>query len=174
MEALSDLHDSHAAAVRAYVLRRSDAQTADDVCAELWAIVWRRISDVPRDDPLPWLFGIARRVLANERRRGRRQLALRERLISRRDRLAVDPPDLPGDPVLAAALRRLRPADAEVLLLVAWEELSPDRAAAALGVRPGTFAVRLHRARRRLVAAIAAESGEEASPPIAPVPETTP
>lgn len=52
MDALSDLHDSHAAVVRAYVARRSDAQTADEVCAEVWAVVWRRLGDVP-DDPLP-------------------------------------------------------------------------------------------------------------------------
>jgi RNA polymerase sigma-70 factor, ECF subfamily len=157
VDALRQLHEQHAAGVRAYALRRSDPQTADDVCAEVWAIAWRRIDDIPQD-ARPWLFGVARRVLANERRRRRRLAALRERLSAGRGAGVVEPPPLPDDPVLRDALRRLKPADVEVLLLIAWEDLTPERAAAALGVRPGTFAVRLHRARARLAAALAEET----------------
>ncbi len=153
MDALSRLYADHAAAVRAYALRRTDPTTADDVCAEVWSTAWRRIDDVPRD-ALPWLFGVARRVLANERRGLRRRGALRDRLASALSAGHAPPPDIPSDRRLARALARLRPADREVLLLVAWEELSPERAATALGVQPGAFAVRLHRARRRLALAL--------------------
>jgi RNA polymerase sigma-70 factor (ECF subfamily) len=45
--------------------------------------------------------------------------------------------------------------DREILLLVAWDGLEPARAARALGARPGAFAVRLHRARRRLAKLLA-------------------
>lgn len=134
--------------MRAYALRRAVPDLADDVCAEVWAIVWRRIDDVP-DDALPWLYGVARRTLANHRRAERRRLALGERLRA----MAGDPvpaPELPGDSALGRALARLGERDREVLLLTAWEDLPPERAAAALGIKPGTFAVRLHRARRRL------------------------
>lgn len=157
VETLQRLHDAHAASVRAYVLRRSNAQTADDVCAEVWVIAWRRLLDIP-EDALPWLLGVARRVLANERRRQRRFSALRERLWAARGDDVVGPPPLPGDPLLGAALRRMKPADVEVLLLVAWEDLAPERAAAVLGVRRGTFAVRLHRAKARLAAALDQET----------------
>jgi RNA polymerase sigma-70 factor (ECF subfamily) len=92
--------------------------------------------------------------LANSRRSDRRRRRLVERLTRRpADGSAqpVDPADATADRAAArAALARLRPDDREALLLVAWEGLDPDEAAAALGLSPGTFAVRLHRARRRL------------------------
>jgi len=150
---LERLHDAHATAVRAYALRRTDPATADDVCAEVWTIAWRRLDRIP-DDALPWLFGVARRVLANHRRGERRRAALRGRLVERGFGWAgsVPPPAIPSDRHLAEALASLKPADREALLLVAWEELEPARAAAALRVSPATFAVRLHRARKRLAA----------------------
>lgn len=148
MRSLDQLHETHAAAVRAYALRRTGAADADDACAEVWLITWRRIDRVP-EDALPWLLGVARRVLANQRRGHRRLAALRDRIAH--DRPAdAGAPGIPGDRSLAAALGRLRASDCEALLLVAWEELTPAQAAAALGLRPGTSAVRLHRARIRL------------------------
>jgi RNA polymerase sigma-70 factor (ECF subfamily) len=68
----------------------------------------------------------------------------------------VAEPEPVGDEVLAVAFASLRPADREVLVLVAWDGLDPARAARALGCSRGTFAVRLHRARRRLAAALRA------------------
>jgi RNA polymerase sigma-70 factor (ECF subfamily) len=158
VDRLDELHRAHAPAVRAYALRRTDSAAGDEACAEVWAVCWRRLEDVP-DDALPWLFGVARRVLANQRRRERRLAALRERLVDQRmlSPATVPPPRVPADPPLARALARLRPTDREALLLVAWEGLTPARAAVALGVRPGTFAVRLHRARTRLADALDAE-----------------
>lgn len=152
MDRLRHLHAEHAVAVRAYALRRADATTADDSCAEVWAIAWRRIDSVP-PDALPWLLATTRRVLANERRAQRRRVALLDRLTASAP--TYTPAPVPsGDSPLAAALATLRPGDRETLLLVAWEELSTVRAAAVLGVSPRTFAVRLHRARKRLAAAL--------------------
>jgi DNA-directed RNA polymerase specialized sigma24 family protein len=114
-----------------------------------------RWDGVPLEDPLPWLLGCARRVLANQRRGERRQGSLAERLA----RAPAAAPEPAGDGALAAAFAQLRPQDREVLTLVAWDGLDGVRAARALGCSRGAFAVRLHRARRRLAAALeAAES----------------
>jgi RNA polymerase sigma-70 factor (ECF subfamily) len=117
------------------------------------------LDDVPADS-LPWLLGTARRVLANHARSRGRWLALRERAHAQAAGLAVSEPTS-SDGTVLRALAGLRPIDREALLLVAWEGLEPARAAQALGVRPGTFAVRLHRARQRFAAALAAaEQGQ--------------
>jgi RNA polymerase sigma-70 factor, ECF subfamily len=73
------LYAKYAPAVKAYVLRRADASMADDVVAEVFVVCWRRFEDVPVD-PLPWLLGVARRVLSTQRRGERRRGALHERL----------------------------------------------------------------------------------------------
>jgi RNA polymerase sigma-70 factor, ECF subfamily len=138
----------YAARVHAYALRRSDAEVAQDVTAETFLIAWRRREDAPAD-PLPWLYGIARGVLANEHRAATRRGALLGRLASEPLETATQ-----GHEVLGA-LARLSPRDGELLLLVAWEGLSIREAASALGCSAPTLAVRLHRARRRLARALA-------------------
>jgi RNA polymerase sigma-70 factor, ECF subfamily len=156
------LYRANAGAVRAYARRRTDSATADDVVADVFLTAWRRLADVP-SDPLPWLLGIARRILANRRRGEARAAALRDRLATSASPQASD--DRPGvwiDEKVHDALRALSERDREILLLVAWDGLEPARAARALGVRPGAFAVRLHRARRRLVKLLA-DPGEDDS-----------
>jgi RNA polymerase sigma-70 factor, ECF subfamily len=140
------LYREHAGAVRAYARRRIDAAAADDVVAEAFLVAWRRLDEVP-GEPLPWLLGVARRVLANKRRGEARAAALKDRVA------ATDPPPVIVEPPsgrLGDALQALGERDREALLLVAWEGLTSGQAAEVLGLRPGTFAVRLHRARRRL------------------------
>jgi RNA polymerase sigma-70 factor (ECF subfamily) len=139
------LFHAHAGAVRAYAARRalSDA-VADDVVSDVFLVVWRRLDDVP-DRPVPWLLSIARRALANRRRSERRAAALSDRLASLRRPVAASPET--GDRLLDA-LATLPERDRELLMLVAWEGLEPSEIARLLGVRPGTVAVRLHRARR--------------------------
>jgi RNA polymerase sigma-70 factor (ECF subfamily) len=61
------LFREHYPAVRAYVSRRAPYELAQDVIAETFLIAWRRFDDLP-SDPLPWLYGVARRLLANQRR----------------------------------------------------------------------------------------------------------
>jgi RNA polymerase sigma-70 factor (ECF subfamily) len=135
-------------AVRAFALRRAPHDVAQDVVAETFLVAWRRLDDVPAD-ALPWLYGVARRVLANERRSAGRRAALARRL-------ALEP--APAEPaehdagLLRAALARLPERQREALMLTAWEELSGARAARAAGCSAATFAVRLHRARVRLAA----------------------
>ncbi len=146
-----DLWDAHADQVRAYAQRRSDDETAGDVVAGTFLVAWRRRDEVP-DDPLPWLYGVARRVLADQRRTHGRQARVAERLgDTTSDRSPSDPSDQVAqrDAVLRA-LDQLGEADREALRLGCWEQLTPKEAARVLGCSAPTFNVRLHRARRRL------------------------
>jgi RNA polymerase sigma-70 factor (ECF subfamily) len=138
---------AHLGAVTAYAARRG-SRDPDGVAAEVMTIAWRRLGAVPADEPLPWLYGTARNVVYAEAR-SRRRTAPGETG-------AVPAPEVRSvDPELDAALRGLRDSDREALLLVAWEDLTPTQAATALGITPTAFRVRLFRARRRLLAALA-------------------
>lgn len=148
---LQSLFVEHAAAVRAYALRRTDAASADDAVSEVFVIAWRRLEKVP-DDALPWLLACARRVLANQRRSERRRLALGERL--KRPAAQHAEVAVPTDGHLGAALAALKESDRELLLLLAWEGLEPEGAALVLGCSRRTIAVRAHRARQRLALAL--------------------
>jgi RNA polymerase sigma-70 factor (ECF subfamily) len=133
----------------AYARRRCLAPDADDLVADVLTVAWRRLDDVPAGAPLPWLFGVAHRTLANQRRGARRRLRLAERLRAEPPRTAADSVDGAGEEV-RAALARLRPDDQEVLRLAAWEGLGPSEIAVVLGCSPNAAALRLSRARRRL------------------------
>ncbi|WP_084269696.1 RNA polymerase sigma factor [Patulibacter minatonensis] len=151
------VYDEHHAAVHRYVARRADPAAVEDLTAETFAIAWRRL---PRasDDPLPWLYAVARRVVHGHRRSTARRAALVRKLgRAGEDRTAGgDPHDrVAGDPRLVAAFATLSAKEQEALALVAWEGLDHDRAARAAGCSPGTFAVRLSRGRTRLRAALA-------------------
>jgi RNA polymerase sigma-70 factor (ECF subfamily) len=144
--------------VHAYALRRAGPEVAQDVTAETFLVAWRRREQAPRE-PLPRLYGIARGVLANERRAARRRGALLGRIAAER---RASTAGIEGHDVLAA-VARLSERDRELLLLTAWEGLSVGEAAQALGCSPSTLTVRLHRARRRLARALA-ESGQTPDP----------
>jgi RNA polymerase sigma factor (sigma-70 family) len=148
------LFDQHYAAVRAYVVRRGLAGIVDDTLSETFLVAWRRIDSVPAD-PLPWLLAVARRVLANQRRGEARRGALVELLGSVLPRDPVAEPigdSLDGLSGLGDAIATLSAREREALLLVAWEELDPQRAARVVGCAPAAFRARLYRARRRLAA----------------------
>jgi RNA polymerase sigma-70 factor (ECF subfamily) len=151
------LYGRHAPAVKAYVLRRAPASLADDLVAEVFVVCWRRFEEVPAD-ALPWLLGVARRVLSTHRRGERRSVALRDRLAQ----TSAPPVDMPAgtSSSLLAAMRQLSDADRELLALIAWEGLSVSQAAIVLDARAATVRVRLHRARRRLSLALAREELE--------------
>src|SRR5579875_534806 len=74
-----EMYRAHCGAVRSFVHRRARPAVADDVVADVFALAWRRLDQVP-GDALPWLLGIARGVLANRRRGEARQQALHDRL----------------------------------------------------------------------------------------------
>jgi RNA polymerase sigma-70 factor (ECF subfamily) len=171
--ALELLFGEHAPAVAAYARRRTDVASADDVVATVFTIAWRRLDELPAD-ALPWLLACARRVLANQRRAERRRAALTER-VGRHSPTAVPPlSELHdgGDGALLHALDQLPERDREALLLVAWEGLDHARAAAALGCSRGALTVRIHRARRRLAAALdrAADSPIDLQKPLEATP----
>jgi RNA polymerase sigma-70 factor, ECF subfamily len=143
----------HYPRVLAYVLRRlPDRSAAEDLAAETFLIAWRRREKIPAD-PLPWLYTVAGNQLRNERRSARRRAEVAVR--------AAAEPAPQHAPVPAEtqqirdALARLGERDREVLMLVTWDGLDRARAAAVLGCSEKTFAVRLHRARRRLHRALA-------------------
>jgi RNA polymerase sigma-70 factor, ECF subfamily len=152
-ERFEGLFREHYARVRGYALRRAPGEVAQEVVAETFLVAWRRLEDVP-DDPLPWLFGVARRVLANQRRSARRHVALERRLTEALPAAASgDPGEGVGDAeFVRTALARLSERDREALMLVAWHGLTGARAASAAGCSRSAFAVRLHRARARLAA----------------------
>lgn len=161
------LFDRHRRSVLGYLLRRTDDPAdAADALAETFLVAWRRVDDVPDgDDARPWLFGVARRVLANQRRGERRRSVLSERL---GQELAVQlpavEPQLGGESArIRAALGRLSREDREVLLLAGWEELAPAQIAVVLGVRGVAVRSRLHRARRRLRVELEREAPTEAA-----------
>src|ERR1700722_4703119 len=137
--------------VRAHVLRRAPQAIVEDVVSETFLVAWRALDSVP-GEPLPWLYGVARRTLANHRRGHLRSAALSARLT----RTLVQPPEQEGlvsaevEPRLRDALLALTVREREALLLVAWEGLSPAQAASALGCSSAAFRVRLHRARGHL------------------------
>jgi len=151
------LFREHYGAVRGYALRRAATEAAQDVVAETFLVAWRRVDEVP-DDALPWLYGVARRVLANQRRSASRSAALERRLAGAETAASpADPSETAGDSeLMRLALSRLPDNSREALMLVAWHGLTAARAARAAGCSRATFAVRLHRARARLAAQLAA------------------
>lgn len=96
-----------------------------------------------------WLYGVARRVLANHHRSERRRTALAARL--RADLTACyRMPEYTGElAAITAAFRSLPPADRELLALAAWEGLGTGQIAAVLGCSPNAVRIRRHRARSR-------------------------
>lgn len=167
--------DAHSVQVLAYALRRMDGRhAAEDVLAETYAVAWRRRDSIP-DQPLPWLYGIAAKVIGNQRRSLRRRLRLRDRVRAEPLVLARDPAEVVGErDLIKAAFRKLSDSQREVLRLVAWEGLEPRDAAAVLGCSAGAFRVRLHRARRDLEKHLATggHSPHERSPRSRPRPAT--
>lgn len=151
--------DAHAVDVRRYLYRRlvgaaDPASTADELTADVLVIAWRRRADIPAGAELPWLYAVARRVLANYRRRPQDVLVADLGDLDAIDE--ADPAEIATDnAALAGAWRSLSPRDREVLRLVAWEGLTGSQLAAALGISEGGAAAALSRARSRFEEALA-------------------
>ena len=162
------LWTDHRRHVLAYCHRRADRAVADDLCAEVFVVVWRRLDEVPEPPrTLPYLYGVAGRVLSNQRRSSRRRIRLDQRL-------RVVQPTLPGvaelsddDRIVAAAVRGLRPIDREIVMLHAWEDLPHEHIAEIVGLTRAAVDQRLHRAYRRLEGVLA-ERLERAGTPLPP------
>ena len=162
----SALYERHLSAIAGYLVRRVGPELAEDLTAEVFMRAFRARDRYrpDHDSALPWLFGIAGNLIADNRRAERRRLRLIERLAG--ERLVGEPDGAAGhgpagaiagsgvSAQLAHELRRLPSGDRDALLLTVWGELSYEEAATALGVPVGTVRSRIFRARRRLAGAI--------------------
>ncbi|GAA5047687.1 RNA polymerase sigma-70 factor (ECF subfamily) [Thermocatellispora tengchongensis] len=141
------MYDECRQRVWAYVVSRAGRQVADEVVSETFAIAWRRLDDVP-EPALPWLLGVARNVLRDTIRAEVRREALSQELRSWTEGDVAD--QVTERLGVLRALAGLGEDDREILILVAWQGLSPRDAARVIGCSAAAFRVRLHRARRRL------------------------
>jgi RNA polymerase sigma factor (sigma-70 family) len=153
----------------AYIMRRSpSAEDAADVLAETYLIAWRKLDGIPTGERARlWLFGVARNLLMKGASQHRSRQMLGERLVD--ELRSAHPPHNPGDDERATALRvalaALPERDRELVLLTAWEGLTPKQIAAAVGTPVNVVRVRLHRARARLK--------QELTSPESPAPTTS-
>jgi RNA polymerase sigma factor (sigma-70 family) len=157
-QAFAAIFDRHADELYRYLAGRVGAQVAADLVAEVFVVAFRARDryDPDRPDARPWLYGIATRLVAQHRRDERRRLRALARMAApgavdgfeehATDRVMAQQ----LQPRLAGALRRLPAQDRDLLLLVAWGDLTYQRAGQVLGIPVGTVASRLHRIRRKL------------------------
>ncbi|MFG1883771.1 RNA polymerase sigma factor [Micromonospora sp. NPDC049102] len=165
----TSLYAAEYAHIVRYGLRRlGDSDASAELAQEVFVVAWRRRGEVP-DRSLPWLYGVARRLLANQWRA--RRAAPDVLPIADADLTQVaDPSGADTTVVIAdirAALATLNDLDQEVLRLVGWEELTVSEAAQVLGCTRATAAVRLHRARRRLAVAMSSRPVRTSHPLLA-------
>ena len=155
--AFSALFDRHASVLHRYVTRRLGDSLADDVVADTFLAAFRRLGryDTAHRDARPWLYGIAANLIGKHRRAEvRAYLALARTGVdevaeSYADRVEARVSASAAHRELAGALAVLSPKDREVLLMIAWADLSYEEVARALGVPVGTVRSRLHRARKK-------------------------
>jgi RNA polymerase sigma factor (sigma-70 family) len=145
-ERFERLWSAHYPAVHAHAARRV-GERADEVCAEVFLVAWRRLDEIPRDE-LPWLLAVSRNAIGTTWRGDARRARLQDRLDAERLPAPASTGDL--DPELDTALAQLGERDRELMLLVYWEGLAPSRAAKVLGLAPAAARTRLWRSRRRL------------------------
>ena len=143
-------------AVSGYLYRRVERQQVEDLAADVFAIAWRKRASVAEGEELLWLYRIAANVVANHRRKLASGAALFASL-----RPADSAPSaeeiVAADATLAAAWSQLRPAERELLALSLVEDLPPAELAVALGISVNAATIRVHRARTKLAALLAAE-----------------
>ena len=159
----ASLFDRHAPHIHRYLARRVGGQAADDLVAETFLVAFgKRAGYDPRfRDARPWLYGIATNLVGQHRRDEVRQFRLRQAagpVLVQNDyaeRIVVDLTAQSVRALLAKALAGLAEPDRDVLLLIAWEQLSYDEVARALGIPVGTVRSRLHRARTKIRQALA-------------------
>ncbi|MFI6323911.1 RNA polymerase sigma factor [Nonomuraea sp. NPDC050556] len=149
------MYDESRQRVWAYAVSRAGRQLADEVVSETFAIAWRRLDDIP-DPALPWLLVVARNVLRDNIRASARRESLGAEL---RSWISEDVADSVTERLsVLKALTALSDEDREILILVAWQGLSPREAAHVVGCSQAAFRVRLHRARKRLTQAMGSVS----------------
>ena len=150
--------------IRSYARRRAPDEAVEDVVAQTYLTAWRRCDEAIVGG-LPWLYRTARFTLANHQRTERRQLRVAQRVTSTTELAGADGTAAADDrSLMLDAIERLSDDEREILLLVYWEHLTVKAVAVVLDCRPGTAAVRLHRARRKLRDALSDPPGPQHSP----------
>lgn len=141
--------------IHSYCVRRLPLNDVGDATSEVMTITWRRRAVLPEEPgTLPWMYGVAFRVVSGVRRSERRWLARGERAAATAVRDA-DPVESGAIQVeeerqVRQALSGLRPADQEILRLAAWEGLTNRQIASAMGITATAADKRLSRAKQRL------------------------
>jgi RNA polymerase sigma factor (sigma-70 family) len=154
-ESFRRLFDDAYRPLLAYALRRTPRpEDAEEIVAETLLVAWRRRGEVPDGArAIPWLYGVARRLVANQRRGQLRRHRL-QRVLETPRRSAPGPGEhaemADATRAVIEALGRLREDDQEILRLAAWEGLSGEQIAVSLGCSENAAALRLSRARQRL------------------------
>lgn len=167
--------EEHYRAVARFVRTRGHGSAdADDLIAGTFEVAWRQMNKVPEGrEALPWLLGVARNLSRNARRKSQREAAFVN------DVSAVTVPwaempieDRAASAEVMGALAQLKAVDRDLILLVAWDELTPSEAGQVLGLRPVTARSRLHRARQRLSALMHESTASAPGTPPAPSPNS--
>jgi RNA polymerase sigma factor (sigma-70 family) len=161
-EAFAVLFDRYAGMLYRYVSRRIGPEIAEDLVGETFLVAFAGRSgyDLTYADARPWLFGIATNLVSRHRRteaahyRALQRSPIEDVAQSDDDRVAAGVTARAARPLLARALAGLAARDRNVLLLVAWSDLSYEEVAQALGVPIGTVRSRLNRARRKIRAVL--------------------
>jgi RNA polymerase sigma-70 factor, ECF subfamily len=149
------LYERHYRSIRAFCRRRVPGDLVDDAVAETFLAAWRQLPDVPEDDDaLLWLYRVAYRVVGHQWRGSARRRRLEDRLrsVPTRPAPSADAAVTEADDcrLVLEAANHLAGTDAEVLRLMAWEQLSMADIAAVLDISANAVKQRLHRARRNL------------------------
>jgi RNA polymerase sigma-70 factor, ECF subfamily len=143
--------------IAGYIRRRVVQSEADDVVAQVFTVAWRRFDQVPvQPGDRLWLFGVARRCVADHDRSRHRRLRLGARLAS--DATGDGHPSSSSDPRfdhVLDAMSTLRPSEREALQLVLWDDLTHAEAAALVGCSVNAFELRYRRARNSVRDAVA-------------------
>jgi len=163
-ERLTNLFENHYREVLAYCTRRIGPSDAPDVTSEVFAVACRRLDDIEWETARPWLYGIARGLLANRWRSLHRWRRLSDK-IARLSETGAESPEIyyvrrEQDREVIDALSRLRDKDQEILRLAAWEELSHAEIASVLDISVAAAEQRLHRAKARLARVLRPEVTE--------------
>lgn len=159
--AFTELYRSHIEAIVNYAARRSSSAAAVEVVAETFVVAWRRFDEIPVGAELPWLYGVARKTLANQRRGEIRRTALHNKLSNAwTSAEASDVEAFSELSPLRVALNSLSEDDRDLLMLAGVEELKPAEIAVVLDVSPEVAWNRLSRARTRLRKALETEGDE--------------
>ncbi|WP_345435849.1 RNA polymerase sigma factor [Actinoallomurus vinaceus] len=157
-DAFAAIFDRYSAMLYRYVVKRLGPEVAEDLVGETFLIAFQKRHRYDQDhaDARPWLFGIITKLISRYRRREAARYRALERTpaehaaVGPDEQVLADVTAQTARPELARALAGLSRGDRDVLLLIAWADLSYEETAGALGIPIGTVRSRLNRARRKL------------------------